>query len=90
MKTLTPKLIIKLGISFLALLVLMAASYVVITLFFTQKYREEITQKLNANVAQHLIDEKFREAKPFLEDGSVNKALFGDLMHDMMAVNRAI
>jgi signal transduction histidine kinase len=89
-KTLTPKLIIKLGISFLALLVLMAASYVVFTLYFTQKYRQEITQKLNVNLAQHLIDEKFQQAKPFLEDGSVNKALFGDLMHDMMAVNRAI
>ena len=89
-KTLTPKLIIKLGISFLLLLVLMAASYVASTIYFTQKYRQEITQKLNVNVAQHLIDEKFQQEKPFLEDSSVNKALFGDLMHDMMAVNRAI
>jgi signal transduction histidine kinase len=89
-KTVTPKLIIKLGISFLALLVLMAAAYVVSTMYFTQKYRQEITQKLNVNLAQHLIDEKFQQATPFLEDGSVNKALFGDLMHDMMAVNRAI
>ncbi|MFK7970431.1 MAG: sensor histidine kinase, partial [Bacteroidia bacterium] len=68
----------------------MAASYIVTTLYFTQKYRQEITQKLNTNLAQHLIDEKFQQAEPFLEDGAVNKALFGDLMHDMMAVNRAL
>lgn len=88
--TLTPKLITKLGISFLLLVILMGGCYVLTTLYFTQKYRQESTQKLNTNLAQHLIDEKFQQAEPFLEDGSVNKALFGDLMHDMMAVNRAI
>ena len=45
---------------------------------------------LHANLAQDLIDEKFRDAQPFDSTGTVNKALFGDIMHDMMAVNRAI
>lgn len=88
--TLTAKLVRKIGVSFLLLIILMGASYVVTTLFFAQKYRQEATQQLNVHLAQHLIEEKFQNEAPFLADGQVNKALFGDLMHDMMAVNRAI
>ena len=51
---------------------------------------EESSQRLHAHVAEHLIQEKFQNADPFLEDGSVNKPLFGDIMHDMMAVNQSI
>jgi signal transduction histidine kinase len=65
-------------------------AYVSITAYFSNKYFEEITQLLNGKVANHLIEEKFQNASPFLEDGSVNKPLFGDIMHDMMAVNRGI
>ena len=36
----------------------------------------------------HLIEEKFKDASPFKEDGTVNKDLFGGLMHEMMAINR--
>ena len=72
------------------LIVLMGSSYVLITLYFSEKYFEEATQRLNSNVASHVIEEKFTDQSPILEDGTVNKALFGDLMHDMMAVNRAI
>jgi len=89
-KTLTPKLIIKLWIAFIVLVILMGASYILITNYFANKHNQETTQRLNAEVASHVIDEKFQNASPFLEDGSVNKPLFGDLMHDMMAVNRGI
>ena len=66
-------------------------SYVFITLYLHQyKHFEERSQKLNAELANHLIEEKFQSNSPFLEDGSINKPLFGDLMHDMMAVNRGI
>ena len=68
----------------------MGVVYIVISLYFSTKFYEETTQKLNANVANHLIDEKFQDASPFLENGDVNKPLFGDIMHDMMAVNRGI
>ena len=68
----------------------MGITYVLISLYFSNKFYEETAQKLNANVANHLIEEKFQNASPFLEDGSVNKPLFGDIMHDMMAVNRGI
>lgn len=89
-KTLSNKLITKLSVTFLLIIVLMAVTYVFISLYFSQKFYEETTQKLQANVAEHLIEEKFKNNSPFLEDGNVNKPLFGDIMHDMMAVNRGI
>jgi len=89
-KTLTPGLVKKLWLVFVLLILLMGASYILITGYFANKYYQETTQRLNAQVANHVIEEKFQSASPFLEDGSVNKELFGDLMHDMMAVNRGI
>ena len=89
-KTITNRLVVKLVIAFLLLVILMGSSYVFIAVYFTNKYAEETTQKLNASLANELIEEKFQNASPFLDSGEVNKALFGDLMHDMMAVNRSI
>ena len=84
------RLVKKLMVSFLLLLVLAGVSYIFITLYLTNTYFEETTQRLNAHVANHLINEKFGSEPPFLPDGSVNKPLFGDIMHDMMAVNQGI
>jgi signal transduction histidine kinase len=89
-KTLTPKLVKKLWLAFIVLVIMMGISYIGITGYFANKHNQETTQRLNADVANHVIAEKFQNASPFLEDGSVNKPLFGDLMHDMMAVNRSI
>ena len=89
-KTLTPKLIKKISIAFGFLVLLMGVSYIFITAYYANKYNKATIQQVNANVANHVIQEKFSNASPFLEDGSVNKPLFGDLMHDMMAVNRSI
>ena len=89
-KTLTPKLVKRLWVAFILLVFLMGASYMLITSYFANKHYQETTQRLHADVANHVIEEKFQNASPFLEDGSVNKPLFGDLMHDMMAVNRGI
>ena len=89
-KTLTPRLIKKLWLAFILIIVLMGASYVFITGYFANKHHDAIAQRVNAEIANHLIEEKFQNASPFLEDGSPNKELFGDLMHDMMAVNRSI
>lgn len=89
-KTLTPKLVKKLWLAFILLVIMMGVSYVSITGYFANKHNQETTQRLNADIAKHVIDEKFQNASPFLEDGTVNKPLFGDLMHDMMAVNRGI
>lgn len=89
-QTVSQRLITKIMAIFLLLMMLVGVCYVFITFHFTNKYFEETSQRLNAEVANHLINEKFQNASPFLEDGSVNKPLFGDIMHDMMAVNRGI
>lgn len=77
-------------VSFFLLMVLVGGTYVVTTMYFTDRFVQKTTQELNSDIANHIIEEKFKDASPFLEDGSVNKELFGDLMHDMMAVNRGI
>lgn len=89
-KALTPKLVKKLWLAFILLILLMGTSYIFITGYYANKYNQATIQQVNANVANHVIQEKFANASPFLEDGTVNKPLFGDLMHDMMAVNRSI
>lgn len=89
-KTLTPKLVKKLWLAFILLILLMGSSYIFITGYYAHKYNQATIQQVNANVANHVIQEKFTNASPFLEDGTVNKSLFGDLMHNMMAVNRSI
>lgn len=89
-KTLTPRLIKKMWLAFILIIILMGASYIFITGYFANTYNQATAQRVNANVANHLIEEKFQNASPFLEDGTVNKSLFGDVMHDMMAVNRSI
>ena len=80
----------KIAGTFVLILTLVGLGYVLITAYFANQFFEEANQKLHGQVAQHLIDEKFKEQMPFLEDGSINKPLFGDIMHDMMAVNRRI
>ena len=89
-KTLTPKLVKKLWIAFSTIILVMGLCYVVVTAYFANTYNQATYQRVNANVAKHIIEEKFKETPPFLENDEVNKALFGDLMHDMMAVNRGI
>ena len=84
------KLITKLILSSIAILLLAGIGYMLSTLYYSNKYFSETNQRLHAHLAQDLIDEKFVEQSPMDSLGKVNKALFGDLMHDMMAVNRAI
>lgn len=74
----------------MAILLLAGIGYTITSIYLSNKYFYETTQRLHANLAQDLIDEKFKNTHPFDSTGTANKALFGDIMHDMMAVNRAI
>ena len=89
-KLFSNRLIKKLMLSFLSILILAGIGYTVATIYFSNQHFSVTNQRLHANLAQDLIDEKFTDASPIDSLGNVNKALFGDLMHDMMAVNRAI
>lgn len=59
--------------------------YILITTIASKNYFMEVTQKLNANVAQYLI----KEAPPF-KNGKVDEEALGVIMHSMMAVNPGI
>ena len=87
---LSVRFILKLTLSFLAILLLAGIGYTITSIYLSNKYFNETTQRLHANLAHDLIEEKFANTQPFDSVGNVNKALFGDIMHDMMAVNRAI
>lgn len=89
-KLFSNKLIKKLMLAFIVVLILAGLGYTGATLYFSNQYYNETTQRLHANLAQDLIDEKFVNESPKDSAGNVNKALFGDIMHDMMAVNKAI
>jgi signal transduction histidine kinase len=87
---LSNRLVKKLTLSFLAILLLAGLGYTAATIYFSNEYFYETTQRLHANLAQDLIDEKFVDTSPIDSTGAINKVVFGDIMHDMMAVNRAI
>lgn len=89
-KLFSNRLVSKLILTSIGILILAGIGYTIATLYFSNQYFDESNQRLHANLAQDLIDEKFINESPFDSLGQVNKALFGDIMHDMMAVNRAI
>jgi signal transduction histidine kinase len=89
-KLFSNRLVTKLIMTCVAILVLAGIGYTLSSVYFSNQYFNESNQRLHAHLAQDLIDEKFVDQSPFDSIGNVNKPLFGDIMHDMMAVNRAI
>lgn len=75
----------RLSATFFVLLLLVGIAYTYIVTIASNRYYHETTQKLNADVAKHLL----HEIKPF-ENGKVNKEKLDNLMHSMMAVNPGI
>ena len=56
--------------------------YIVISAKTSNRFFDETHQRLNADVAEHLL----KEVPPFV-DGAVNKEALDKIMHSMMAVN---
>ena len=75
----------KISILFFLILVLLGVSYTMITISTAKRYSDETTQKLNANVASHML----LEVNPFV-NGKVNDEALGKIMHSMMAVNPSL
>lgn len=70
---------------FLLIFVLLGIAYVVITISLAKRYSDETTQKLNANVASHML----KHVKPFI-NGQVNDESLAMIMQSMMAVNPSL
>ena len=75
----------RLSLSFLFILLLVGLAYIIITTVASNKYFQETTQRLNAEVADYLL----KETPPF-KDGEINKEALDVIMHSMMAVNPGI
>ncbi len=75
----------RLSIIFLAFLFVLAFISTGITTLTANKYFNETTQKLYANVAQHML----LEVQPFIGD-EINEEALGVIMHSMMAVNPSL
>ncbi|MDP1708660.1 MAG: ATP-binding protein [Gammaproteobacteria bacterium] len=72
----------KLAAVLLGLLCLIGALYIALTLFSTQMYQQEATQKLNWTLAEHLVAEKTL----MLED-RVNEGALNELFKMLMVIN---
>lgn len=75
----------RISILFFLILVLLGISYTMITISIAKRYSDETTQRLNSNVASHMLI----EVNPFVE-GKVNEEALGKIMHSMMAVNPSL
>lgn len=89
-EVLTTKFVVKLIVTFFTIILMAGIGYTITSIYFSNLFYQQTTQRLNASLAQDLIDEKFGIESPLDSTGTVNKLLFGDIMHNMMAVNRAI
>jgi len=75
----------KISLVLVGILVLVGAIYVGITSQLAEKFYQERNQRLNAEIAAHIIT----EVKPFI-DGELTESATNDIMHHMMAINPSI
>ncbi len=85
MKKIKSSLFWRISASFLFILILLGLGYVSITAYFSRKFYQETTQRVNANVAEHML----HEVSPFIGT-EVNEEALGIIMHSMMAVNPSL
>lgn len=75
----------RISLTLFFLLIVLGVAYIFITAQLSRKYYQEVTQKLNAHIAAHML----LEVQPFT-NGRVNEEALGKIMHSMMAVNPGI
>lgn len=75
----------KISLVLVGILVLVGAIYVAITSQLAEKFYQERNQRLNADIAAHIIT----EVKPFI-DGELTESATNEIMHHMMAINPSI
>jgi signal transduction histidine kinase len=82
---LTGSLFWKLSAVFLVVLTLVGAAYIWLTFFTSEMYFAETSQRLNADLAQHVVD----EIQPII-NGEPNQEALAEIFHDVMVVNPAV
>jgi two-component system OmpR family sensor kinase len=69
----------------LGLFLLIGVLYLLLTLYTTRLYFQEVNQKLNRILAQHLVSEKI-----LMKDGRVDESALRNIFHMLMVVNPTI
>ncbi|MBI3610379.1 MAG: HAMP domain-containing protein [Nitrospirae bacterium] len=72
----------KLAAVLLGLFCLIGVFYVLLTLFTTQMHLQEVNQKLNRTLAEHLVSKNI-----LMTEGRINEAVLKDIFHMLMVIN---
>ena len=75
----------KLAIVLLGLFCLIGALAIVLTLYTTRLYLQEVNQKLNRALAEHMVSEKI-----LIQAGRVNEGALKEIFHMLMVINPSI
>ena len=75
----------RIALAVIALIGLISVFYIVVAVQTTQLYQQEIQQKLNRTLADHIAKDI-----PLLSDGTANQPALKDLFHTLMIVNPSI
>jgi len=75
----------KIALALFLLVGLLSVFYIAATVQLTQMYQQEIQQKLNLTLADHIAGDI-----PLLSDGTANQTALKDLFHTLMIVNPSI
>ena len=75
----------KLSIVLTGLFFLVGIAFVVVTLFSTEMYQQEVNQKLNSQIAEHIVKEKL-----LMRDNRINKKALEEVFHMLMVINPSI
>ena len=75
----------KLAAVLLGLFALVGLSIVTVTLFSAEMYQQEVDQKLNRELAEHIVSEKL-----LLRDNQINQEALKEIFHMLMVINPSI
>jgi len=75
----------KLAIALFGLVCLIGLLFFLLVSYSTELHQQEVTQKLNATLAQHIVNEE-----PLFNDGGVNRPALKEVFHMLMVVNPSI
>jgi signal transduction histidine kinase len=75
----------KLALALFGLFFLIGVSFIVISIFATDHYQQEVNQKLNRQLAELIVAEKI-----ILQDNRVNQEALKEIFHMLMVINPSI
>jgi signal transduction histidine kinase len=75
----------KIGLTFLAILLILSTIYIYISVFTAEMYFQEASQRLNAEIAPHIAEEN----QCFI-NGEPNEEVLKAVFHDVMIINPSI